>query len=76
MNKSLVALAVMAFAGLASAQSSVTLFGVVDASVSGAANDFGVSLRSDGKVIAGVGSSTSGGFTNCYWSASASQCAV
>ena len=34
--------------------------GLVDASVSGAANDFGVSLRSDGKVVAGVGSSTSG----------------
>ena len=28
--------------------------------VSGAANDFGVSLRSDGRVVAGVGSSTSG----------------
>jgi len=35
--------------------------GLVDASISGAANDFGVSLRSDGRVVAGVGSSVSGG---------------
>ena len=35
--------------------------GLVDASISGAANDFGVALRSDGKVVAGVGSATSGG---------------
>ncbi len=35
MKKSLVALAALAVAGVASAQSSVTLFGVVDASVSG-----------------------------------------
>lgn len=34
MKKSLIALAVMAFAGAASAQSSVTLFGIVDAAVS------------------------------------------
>ena len=33
--------------------------GLVDASVSGAANDFGVALRSDGRVVAGVGSATS-----------------
>jgi predicted porin len=35
MKKSLVALAALAAAGVASAQSSVTLFGVVDASISG-----------------------------------------
>jgi predicted porin len=35
MKKSLVALAALAVAGVASAQSSVTLFGVVDASISG-----------------------------------------
>ncbi|MDR6519446.1 porin [Variovorax atrisoli] len=38
MKKSLVALAALAVAGVASAQSSVTLFGVVDASVSGYSN--------------------------------------
>jgi predicted porin len=35
MKKSLVALAALAVAGVASAQSSVTLFGIVDAAVSG-----------------------------------------
>jgi len=34
MKKSLIALAVMAAAGAASAQSSVTLFGIVDAAIS------------------------------------------
>ncbi|MDM0004431.1 porin [Variovorax sp. J22G73] len=38
MKKSLVALAALAVAGVASAQSSVTLFGVVDASVTGYSN--------------------------------------
>jgi predicted porin len=38
MKKSLVALAALALAGVASAQSSVTLFGVVDAGVSGYSN--------------------------------------
>ena len=38
MKKSLVALAALAVAGVASAQSSVTLFGVVDAGVSGYSN--------------------------------------
>ncbi|MBP6895364.1 MAG: porin [Gammaproteobacteria bacterium] len=38
MKKSLVALAALAVAGVASAQSSVTLFGIVDASVSGVSN--------------------------------------
>ncbi|MDM0105499.1 porin [Variovorax sp. J22R24] len=38
MKKSLVALAALAVAGVASAQSSVTLFGVVDAAVSGYSN--------------------------------------
>ncbi|VTU23782.1 Outer membrane porin protein 32 precursor [Variovorax sp. PBS-H4] len=38
MKKSLVALAALAVAGVASAQSSVTLFGVVDAAVSGFSN--------------------------------------
>lgn len=38
MKKSLVALAALAVAGVASAQSSVTLFGVVDAAVSGTSN--------------------------------------
>jgi predicted porin len=38
MKKSLVALAALAVAGIASAQSSVTLFGVVDAAVSGVSN--------------------------------------
>ena len=39
MKKSLVALAALAVAGVASAQSSVTLFGVVDAAVSGYYNE-------------------------------------
>ena len=38
MKKSLVALAALAVAGVASAQSSVTLFGVVDAAFSGYSN--------------------------------------
>jgi hypothetical protein len=47
--------------------------GLVDAEVGGAANDFGVSLRSDGKVVAGVGTpdvsivSTAGGYNNGAW---------
>jgi hypothetical protein len=46
--------------------------GLVDADVSGSANDFGVSLGSDGKVVAGVGTPdvsivSSGGFDNGTW---------
>lgn len=47
--------------------------GLVDAEVNGAFNDFGVSLRSDGRVLAGVGPtdttivSTSGGYNNGTW---------
>jgi hypothetical protein len=47
--------------------------GLVDAETGGAANDFGTSLRSDGKIVAGVGSpdvsvvSPSGGYNNGAW---------
>ena len=47
--------------------------GLVDADVSGTNNDFGVSLRSDGKVVAGVGNpdvsivSSAGGYNNGNW---------
>jgi hypothetical protein len=47
--------------------------GLVDGEVSGAANDFGVSLRSDGKVLAGVGTpdvsivSSAGGYNDGGW---------
>jgi hypothetical protein len=48
--------------------------GLVDAEVSGSAADFGVSLRSDGRVVAGVGPnpdtsivSTGSGFNNGAW---------
>jgi hypothetical protein len=47
--------------------------GLVDAEVGGAANDFGISLRSDGRVVAGVGQpdvsvvSTAGGYNNGAW---------
>jgi uncharacterized repeat protein (TIGR01451 family) len=47
--------------------------GLVDAEVGGAANDFGTSLRSDGKVVAGIGTpdvsivSSSGGYNNGAW---------
>jgi hypothetical protein len=50
--------------------------GMVDAEVATAANDFGVSLRSDGKLVGGVGSpttgdvsvvSSSGGFNDGSW---------
>jgi uncharacterized repeat protein (TIGR01451 family) len=47
--------------------------GLVDGEVSGTANDFGVSLRSDGKVVAGTGNpdtsivSSSGGYNNGGW---------
>ena len=46
---------------------------LVDADASGVANDFGVSLRSDGKIIAGVGNpdvsivSSAGGYNNGSW---------
>ncbi len=47
--------------------------GMVDAAVAGTANDFGVALRSDGRVVAGVGNpdtsivSTLGGYNNGAW---------
>jgi hypothetical protein len=47
--------------------------GLVDGEVGGAANDFGVSLRSDGRVVAGIGTadvsivSTAGGYNNGAW---------
>lgn len=47
--------------------------GLVDAYISGTSNDFGVSLRQDGKVVAGVGNpdvsivSSSGGYNNGNW---------
>jgi hypothetical protein len=47
--------------------------GLVDGDVTGTLNDFGVSLRSDGKVIAGTGNpdtsivSTTGGYNNGAW---------
>jgi len=47
--------------------------GLVDGEVSGSTNDFGVSLRSDGKVVAGIGTpdvsivSSSGGYNNGTW---------
>jgi hypothetical protein len=47
--------------------------GLVDASVGGAANDFGTSLRSDGRVVAGIGTpdvslvSTNGGYNDGGW---------
>jgi hypothetical protein len=47
--------------------------GLVDGSVAGVGNDFGISLRSDGKVVAGIGTpdvsivSTTGGYDNGAW---------
>ena len=47
--------------------------GLVDGTVSGVVNDFGVSLRSDGRVVAGVGNpdtsivSSTAGFNNGAW---------
>ncbi|MBA3781105.1 MAG: LamG domain-containing protein [Nocardioides sp.] len=47
--------------------------GLVDAQITGSANDFGVSLRADGRVVAGVGTpdvsivSTTGGYNNGAW---------
>jgi hypothetical protein len=46
--------------------------GLVDGSVAGVANDFGISLRSDGKVVAGSGTdvsivSATGGYNNGAW---------
>ena len=47
--------------------------GLVDGEVSGAFNDFGVSIRSDGRILAGVGNpdttivSTNGGYNNSAW---------
>ena len=44
MKKSLIALAVLAAAGAASAQSSVTLFGIVDATIQRVNNNDGASV--------------------------------
>jgi hypothetical protein len=47
--------------------------GLVTASITGAANDVGVSLRSDGRIVAGMGTptisvaSTAGGYNNGTW---------
>jgi hypothetical protein len=47
--------------------------GLVDGEVAGATNDFGVSLRSDGRIVAGIGApdvsiiSGSGGYNNGAW---------
>jgi len=48
MKKSLVALAALAVAGVASAQSSVTLFGIVDASISGTSTHYETPLGGNG----------------------------
>jgi len=57
MKKSLITLAVLAASGAASAQSSVTLFGVVDATVryvdAGAAGSIRISIRSVVPLAAG-----------------------
>lgn len=47
--------------------------GLIDADLVGTANDFGISLRSDGKIVAGTGNpdtsivSSSGGYNNNAW---------
>jgi len=63
MKKSLVALAALAVAGVASAQSSVTLFGVVDAAVSGYSNKsenvFGQSVKTERTALSSSGYNSS-----------------
>ncbi|MDM0031583.1 porin [Variovorax sp. J22P271] len=63
MKKSLVALAALAVAGIASAQSSVTLFGVVDATISGFSNKsenvFGNSVTTSQTVLRNSGYNSS-----------------
>ena len=48
MNKTLVSIAVMAFAGAASAQSSVTLYGRIDASIASQKTEVGGVTTVDG----------------------------
>src|SRR3981189_3216121 len=63
MKKSLVALAALAVAGVASAQSSVTLFGVVDAAVSSYTNKsdtvFGGSIKTSQTALTNSGYNSS-----------------
>jgi len=62
MKKSLVALAALAVAGVASAQSSVTLFGVVDAAISGYSNKtegFGTSVTTSRTALTSSGYNSS-----------------
>jgi predicted porin len=63
MKKSLVALAALAVAGVASAQSSVTLFGVVDAAVSSYSNTsetaFGTSIKTSQTALTNSGYNSS-----------------
>jgi predicted porin len=63
MKKSLVALAALAVAGVASAQSSVTLFGVVDAAISGYSNKsdtiFGSSIKTSQTALTNSGYNSS-----------------
>ena len=63
MKKSLVALAALAVAGVASAQSSVTLFGVVDAAISGYSNKsdtiFGGSIKTSQTALTNSGYNSS-----------------
>jgi predicted porin len=63
MKKSLVALAALAVAGVASAQSSVTLFGVVDASITGfrvqSQTPFGVTVTKNQNTLSNSGENSS-----------------
>src|SRR6201996_8516401 len=63
MKKSLVALAALAVAGVASAQSSVTLFGVVDASITGfrvqSQTPFGVTVTKEQNTLSNSGQNSS-----------------
>ncbi len=63
MKKSLVALAALAVAGVASAQSSVTLFGVVDASITGfraqSETPFGVTVTKNQNTLSNSGQNSS-----------------
>jgi predicted porin len=60
MKKSLVALAALAAAGVASAQSSVTLFGIVDASVSGTTTSYETPVGGGGPKASSVRLDNSG----------------
>ena len=76
MKKSLIALAVMAAAGAASAQSSVTLFGIVDATIaygraSGAGNDSRTQVTNSGYNSSRLGfrgtEDLGGGMSASFW---------